>query len=718
MNATRLLSGLLAGALLFAPVPGTAQVYPPIAGAESRVTTAPADQFDPAVSGDIVVYTDFSGVDADVWYTDLATGTAHPVTTAPGDQQLTGVSGSGVVYTDWNTMDVMLFDIATGQTVNLTNAAGSNALDPAIHGELVAWTDDRDGNAEIYARNLATGEERRISNDAQVDQSPEVRDGIIVWERCDGYACDVLAYEWATGATRQLTATPYASERFPAVSGRTVVFQREYGTPIRTDIVAVNLDGGPERVLPLGEEQWGGGAPHISGDFVSFNFSVSGAPGIPRIGLWHLATNVVSQVTTGLAGQYLNDIDGRRIVYSDNRNGTLDIYLFQFLPPEAPVANAGLDQTVHQGSVVTLQGSGSDPDGAYPLSFFWNIASKPAGSTATLSDYETATPSFGTDLAGDYVVSLVVTDIHGFASAPDTVTISTRNTAPVAAAGPDQLILLLGSAVRLDGTASYDEDGDAIAYLWTMTSRPAGSAAALSGAATATPTFAADARGDYSVELRVTDSLGAVSVPDWVTVSFNNVRPVAEAGANQAVVAPSTVRLDGSASADANGDPLTYRWGLVSAPAGSRAGLAAPTAAQTSFVADLPGQYVVSLVVSDGELESEADHATITATGGTQAVNEALREAIAAVNATPAAAFRNPNLANALTNKIAAAMRMVEEGRYAEALDKLLNDVLAKTDGCVADGKPDKNDWVTSCAEQDTLWTELMQAIQMLRLLV
>lgn len=36
-----------------------------------------------AISGDLVVYTDFSGVDADVWYTDLSTGLPHPVSTAP-----------------------------------------------------------------------------------------------------------------------------------------------------------------------------------------------------------------------------------------------------------------------------------------------------------------------------------------------------------------------------------------------------------------------------------------------------------------------------------------------------------------------------------------------------------------------------------------------------------------------------------------------------------
>ncbi len=291
---------------------------------EKNVTDAPADQFDPAISGNLVVYTDFSGVDADVWYTDLSTGLAYPVSTAPGDQQLTGVSDGRIAYTDWNTMDVLVYDVATHTTLNITNPAGSNALDPATGGDFIAWTDDRDGNADIYALNLATSEERRITSDILVDQAPAVGDGIIVWERCDGYACDVFAYVWATGMTTQLTATPWASERFPDVSGCTVVFQREKGTPIDKNIVAFDLDTLTEKELSLTGDQENA---HISGNYVSYNDSSSGQP---HIGLWDLISECHYEMTNNSAGQYLNDIDGNRIVYSDNRNGTLDIFICMF----------------------------------------------------------------------------------------------------------------------------------------------------------------------------------------------------------------------------------------------------------------------------------------------------------------------------------------------------------------------------------------------------
>lgn len=291
---------------------------------EKNVTDAPADQFDPAISGNLVVYTDFSGVDADVWYTDLNTGLSYPVSTAPGDQQLTGVSDGRIAYTDWNTMDVLVYDVASHTTLNITNAAGSNSLDPALGGDIIAWTDDRDGNAEIYTRDLSTSEERRITSDMLVDEAPSVGDGIIVWERCDGYACDVFAYEWATGATTQLTATPWASERFPDVYGRNVVFQREQGTPIDKNVVVFNLDTLTEKVLSLTGDQENA---HISGNYVSYNDSASG---LPHIGLWDLSSGCHFEMTSNSAGQYLNDIDGNRIVYSDNRDYTLDIFICMF----------------------------------------------------------------------------------------------------------------------------------------------------------------------------------------------------------------------------------------------------------------------------------------------------------------------------------------------------------------------------------------------------
>jgi hypothetical protein len=90
-----------------------------------------------------------------------------------------------------------------------------------------------------------------------------------------------------------------------------------------------------------------------------------------------------------------------------------------------------------------------------------------------------------------------------------------------------------------------------------------------------------------------------------------NVAPVASAG-NAQSVSTGAVTLDGSAT-DANLDVLTYAWTLSGKPAGSSAVLSNATAAKASFVADLPGVYTATLVVSDGKLSSAPASVTITA---------------------------------------------------------------------------------------------------------
>jgi chitinase len=88
------------------------------------------------------------------------------------------------------------------------------------------------------------------------------------------------------------------------------------------------------------------------------------------------------------------------------------------------------------------------------------------------------------------------------------------NQAPVADAGPAQDVLV-GARVRLDGSASYDPDGDAITYWWALTSKPAGSTAMLSDAS---PSFTADVAGIYVATLIVSD--GKVgSLPATVEVT-------------------------------------------------------------------------------------------------------------------------------------------------------------------------------------------------------
>src|SRR5574341_1392939 len=314
---------------------------------------------------------------------------------------------------------------------------------------------------------------------------------------------------------------------------------------------------------------------------------------------------------------YVPDLEGAYVlslVVNDSRSNSPpdNVTLTAERPNVAPTASAGPDQSVVTGSLVTLDGSGSfDPDGDL-LNYSWQFLSLPAGSQTTLNYPLTVNPNFLADVDGQYIVGLTVFDGRVF-SLPDNVVVvaATPNAPPVANAGADNTVWR-NALIRLDGTQSYDPDNNVLAYAWSIVSKPAGSVSELDNAASPTPAIPADAEGEYVFRLVVND--GRVdSAPDTVVIASVNAVPVADAGPDQSVPRNTALTLDGGGSHDANGDPLTYLWSVLSAPAGSAAAIGNPSAVNPLFTPDLAGQYLIRLVVNDGRVDSAPDNVTITA---------------------------------------------------------------------------------------------------------
>ncbi len=187
--------------------------------------------------------------------------------------------------------------------------------------------------------------------------------------------------------------------------------------------------------------------------------------------------------------------------------------------------------------------------------------------------------------------------------------IATINEPPVADPGPtpdgkpdtEPYKCNTGQTITLDGSGSFDPDGQIAKYEWDFNGdgKPDATGPKVSFTCPTAP-------GSVTIKLIVTDGAGTTNTAQQtITVTQApppNQPPTASCGTVPAeVLVGQTVALDGSGSSDPEGKALNYQWAFLSKPTDSQAVIADPTAAVTSFKADKEGSYSVRLTVRDPE---------------------------------------------------------------------------------------------------------------------
>ncbi|MBN2520435.1 MAG: hypothetical protein JXB17_08025, partial [Bacteroidales bacterium] len=140
--------------------------------------------------------------------------------------------------------------------------------------------------------------------------------------------------------------------------------------------------------------------------------------------------------------------------------------------------------------------------------------------------------------------------------------------APIAKAG-DSKKIVIGTDISLDGSDSFDPDSttDNITYTWAIVSAPNNSAAVLSSNSAETSSITPDMEGYYKIGLIVNDGIYN-SVQNVITIHAveTNSAPLADAGADAFSLPNEYYELNGSNSSDPDGDPLDYKWRVISYP--------------------------------------------------------------------------------------------------------------------------------------------------------
>ncbi|SMG35594.1 REJ domain-containing protein [Marivirga sericea] len=279
---------------------------------------------------------------------------------------------------------------------------------------------------------------------------------------------------------------------------------------------------------------------------------------------------------------------------------------------EAPSSDAGDDISIALGEAATLDGSGStDPENA-ELSYAWAIVNAPAGSSADVDEPTNTQTTFTPDVDGEYEISLTVID-DGENSATDNLLVTVLSNPPMATIGGEDIEVIVGNEVMLDGSGSSDPDNDDLSFSWTFESTPSESSVAISNDDQDMASFTPDVVGDYVVLLTVTDSKTG-PVTDQVTITATNEVPTAVAGEDLEVFVDDEQTLDATTSSDPDGHELTYSWTITNAPDASTATITNADQATATFTPDEQGDFLITLSVTDGYSDPVTDEILISAT--------------------------------------------------------------------------------------------------------
>ena len=246
--------------------------------------------------------------------------------------------------------DIYMKNLQTNQETRITTDP-NNQQYPAIYENKVVWMDGRDRmGQQIYMKDLSTGVESPVTDSSIRGSSPSrpvIYGNKVVWVDFRNGNFDLYMKDLSTGVESALVVAPY-QQLNPAISGNKVVWE-DSRSGTSADIYMKDLSTGVESPVTTNSAQQV--LPAISGNKVVWmDYRDSPQSQLyPQIYMKDLSTGIESRISPTSTGQIMPKIYGGRIVWYENRMGTNDIYIYDIL-------------TRTESQLVTSTGSQQYPD--------------------------------------------------------------------------------------------------------------------------------------------------------------------------------------------------------------------------------------------------------------------------------------------------------------------------------------------------------------------
>jgi beta propeller repeat protein len=226
---------------------------------------------------------------------------------------------------DWETADhTTIVDIQvevaewfSGEPVD-ANLSGTQ-LHPDVSGSIVVWQDRRNGNWDIYMKDIyGTGESVALVSDAAEQERPSVDGSFVVWQDKRNGDWDIYGYDLTLLSETAVSEASNNQER-PVVSGEWIAWQDDSAGS--WNIYAYNRDS--KELIQVTSHERDQINPSLSEGVLAWE---DYRHGLGEIYTYDLGTRTEKRLTYNTYTQTSPCISGDMLVWTDYRNEQSDVY--------------------------------------------------------------------------------------------------------------------------------------------------------------------------------------------------------------------------------------------------------------------------------------------------------------------------------------------------------------------------------------------------------
>jgi len=197
------------------------------AGLQQVTGDGPGTQLDPGVSPDNVIWTNLTNESSDVYLYEIAGGDTIPLVTDLYYQMETDIGGNTTAWADNETgggdFDIVVASLGESEGTFLGDSGDDRYPDVSSDGQYVAWIGFSENRSAVYLYDVAEDNTTEITGESARPDAVAVDGNLVVYSDLRNGNRDIYLYTISTGMETPVTQDPY-DQSYPDVSNGEIVW--------------------------------------------------------------------------------------------------------------------------------------------------------------------------------------------------------------------------------------------------------------------------------------------------------------------------------------------------------------------------------------------------------------------------------------------------------------------------------------------------------------